>query len=209
MHGDFDGFTKNLVLSVLFFVATPIIIFSFLFSLISLSRIDQNPSNPEAKSRVALNSDSVKVLSALPPYSISTNSSVGVSDARYEIIRKYLNFYRSPLEPFSNFIIQTSDKYGLDYRLLTAIAQQESNLCKSIPDGTHNCWGWGIHSKGVLGFSTYEEAIDTVAKGLKENYIDKGYNSPEEIMAKYTPQSSGSWANGVNHFMEDIESTVK
>jgi hypothetical protein len=89
--------------------------------------------------------------------------------------------------------------------LTTAIAQQESNLCKNYPDGTYNCWGWGIHSQGTLGFSSFTEGIELVTKGLKENYIDKGYLTPETIMTKYTPLSNGSWANGVSKFLSEME----
>jgi len=107
--------------------------------------------------------------------------------------------------PYAQELVDASDIHGLDYRLLTAIAQQESNLCKIIPPGSHNCWGWGIHSEGTLMFDTFDEAIFTVAQGLKEEYLDKGYTTPEEIMEKYTPLSQGSWAYGVNKFMSELE----
>ncbi len=98
-----------------------------------------------------------------------------------------------------------ADKYSLDFRLITAIAQQESNLCRIIPPGSHNCWGWGIHSESNLGFSSYEEGIETVSQGLKENYIDEGLTTPDQIMTKYTPSSNGSWAHGVNTFMSVMQ----
>ncbi|MCD6226067.1 hypothetical protein J7J95_03265 [bacterium] len=126
-------------------------------------------------------------------------------DARPILIRQYLEYYHSPLLPYADFIFAVSQMYGLDYRLLVAIAQQESNLCKKIPPESHNCWGWGIHSRGTLKFSSYPEAIEAVARGLKEEYIDKGLTTPEQIMKKYTPLSNGSWAAGVRQFMEEIE----
>jgi hypothetical protein len=105
-----------------------------------------------------------------------------------------------------NYMVQKSDEYGLDYRLIPAIAQQESNLCKIIPPETYNCWGWGIHSRGTLGFNSYEEAIETVMQGLKKEYIDKGYTTPDTIWTKYTPGSpDGAWAKGVNQFMSAME----
>ena len=107
--------------------------------------------------------------------------------------------------PYANNVVTAADKYKIDFRLITAIAQQESNLCKIIPPDSHNCWGWGINSNGSLGFNSYEEAIDTVSKGLKEEYIDKGYTTPEQIMSKYTPLSNGSWAFGVNKFLTEME----
>ncbi|MBI2065977.1 hypothetical protein HYT60_00510 [Candidatus Woesebacteria bacterium] len=128
-----------------------------------------------------------------------------VTDARPELVRQYLAYWYSPLEPYSNFIVEAADRYELDYRLTTAIAQQESNLCKIIPPGSFNCWGWGIHSEGTLGFDSFEEGIETVSQGLKEEYLNKGFGSIEEIMSKYTPLSNGSWATGVTKFMSEME----
>jgi hypothetical protein len=132
----------------------------------------------------------------------------GITDARVYIIRNYLKKYSSPLEPFAQTLINASDKYALDYRLLVAIAQQESNLCKKIPEGSHNCWGFGIYEDKVTRFDNYPQAIEIVAKTLKTNYVDRGLDSPEEIMAKYTPPSlekGGPWAKSVNLFMTDLE----
>ncbi len=127
------------------------------------------------------------------------------SDARPVIIKKYLTRYNSPLVPYAETIVQTSDKYSLDYRLLVAIAQQESNLCKKIPENSHNCWGFGIYGTLVTRFDNYPQAMETVAKTLKKQYLDKGLDTPEKIMAKYTPPSQGSWAKGVSQFLDDLE----
>lgn len=147
-------------------------------------------------------------------YEASTNTTPTIStqaipaDARTHIISQYLTRFKSPLAPLSQYIVAVSDKYSLDFRLLTAIAQQESNLCKKIPPDSHNCWGFGIYGDKVTRFDSYEEAIETVAKTLKKKYIDQGLISPEEIMVKYTPPSlanGGSWARGVNQFLADMQ----
>jgi hypothetical protein len=130
------------------------------------------------------------------------------SDSRPLIIQKYLHDYDSPLEPYANTIVEISDKYQLDYRLLVAIAQQESNLCKKIPPESHNCWGFGIYGDLITRFDNYPQALNTVAKTLKNEYIDKGLDTPEKIMAKYTPPSlekGGPWAKGVNIFLSELE----
>ena len=131
--------------------------------------------------------------------------SVKTADAIPEIVKSYLKKYDSPLMPEADYLIATAQKYNLDPRLLVAIAQQESNLCKKIPDESYNCWGWGIHSEGTLKFSSYEEAIEAVSKGLYQNYIRKGLTTPEEIMSIYTPLSEGSWAKGVQQFLNEME----
>ncbi len=127
------------------------------------------------------------------------------ADARPLIIENYLRKYDSPLVPYSNLIFEVSQKYGLDYRLIIAIAQQESNLCKKTPEGCFNCWGVGIHSRGTMCFNSYTEGIKWFAKYLKEEYIDKGMDTPEKMMPKYCPLSTGSWAFGVNQFMNELK----
>lgn len=128
------------------------------------------------------------------------------ADARPMLIKKYLEKYNSPLVPYSDLIFELSETYGYEYYWIVAIAQQESNLCKKIPDDSHNCWGYGIHKKGTLRFDNYELALRSFASYLKTEYFDKGYNSPELMMQKYCPSSNGSWAFGVNQFIEEIKS---
>lgn len=146
-----------------------------------------------------------KIYAALPDTTGQVAGAATAADGRVEIIRQYLEQYKSPLLPYAQNLVDTAEKFGLDFRLLVAIAQQESNLCKKIPDGSYNCWGWGIHSRGTLKFTGFEEAIEAVAKGIREEYVDKGYTTPEEIMAKYTPLSPGTWAAGVRQFLEEME----
>lgn len=126
-------------------------------------------------------------------------------DARPLIIKRYLEKYKSPLAPYSNLIFELSETYGFEYYWIVAIAQQESNLCKKIPENSHNCWGYGIHKNGTLRFDSYELALRSYAEYLKRQYFDKGLNTPELIMKKYTPSSNGSWAFGVKQFIRQLE----
>ncbi len=131
--------------------------------------------------------------------------SVNQTDARTEIVRQFLRRYKSPLETYADEIVSIADKYNLDYRLLPAIAAQESNLCTKIPDNSYNCWGFGIYGGKIQKFDNYSQAIDVVSKTLAVHYVAKGLNTPEEIMHKYTPSSNGSWAFGVSHFMDQLQ----
>ena len=128
-----------------------------------------------------------------------------LSDNRVANLKSFFRKYNSPLFDYADQVVSYSDKYNFDYRLLPAIAMQESNLCKYIPDDTHNCWGWGIYGNTVTKFDSFDEAIETVAKGLKEHYLDKGLITASSIMEKYTPSSNGSWQNGVNTFLRMLE----
>lgn len=72
----------------------------------------------------------------------------------------------SPLAGYGMAMVIASDKYGIDWRLLPAIATIESNgghmMCKSA-SGKNNPFGWGSCK---IPFDTIEDAIDTVAKNL-------------------------------------------
>lgn len=192
-------FWKNLFLVVVFFTITPITLGISLFSIFSLQKSSVTEITTTAQG-------SVKIYASLPSEFPTVSGNYTAVDARPELIKQYLIRYNSPLLGLENYMVYKADEYGLDYRLIPAIAQQESNLCKIIPAKTYNCWGWGIHSKGTLGFSSYEEAIDAVMSGLKKEYIDKGLTTPDTIWTKYTPGSpDGAWAKGVNQFMASME----
>ncbi|PIZ66075.1 hypothetical protein COY15_01925 [Candidatus Roizmanbacteria bacterium CG_4_10_14_0_2_um_filter_39_12] len=121
----------------------------------------------------------------------------GVKDRRIVALKAFFRKHDSPLYDHADFIVKVSDEYELDFRLIPAIAMQESTACKVIPHDSYNCWGWGIYGNKITRFSSFQDGIETVAQGLKKNYIDKGLTTPEDIMAKYTPSSNGSWARGV------------
>lgn len=136
---------------------------------------------------------------------INITEKISSDDARPLIIKKYLEKYKSPLVPYSDLIFQLSLDYDFEYYWIVAIAQQESNLCKKIPEGSHNCWGYGIHKRGTLSFDSYEISLKSYAEYLKREYFNKGLNTPELIMSKYCPSSNGSWAKGVRQFINEME----
>ncbi|OGM24997.1 hypothetical protein A2627_05010 [Candidatus Woesebacteria bacterium RIFCSPHIGHO2_01_FULL_39_28] len=197
---------KNLLMVGLFFLVTPITIMVSFFSLITL-QVDSSPKKPltNQANLIDVPLSGVKVYASLPSSSSTIEANIMASDARSEILKNYLGQYSSPLTPFAGKMVEEADKYGVDFRLTTAIAQQESNLCKKIPADSNNCWGWGIHSGGTLGFNSLEEGIETVTRGLRLDYIDQGFVTADKIMTKYTPSSDGSWAYAVNKFMEVLK----
>lgn len=128
-------------------------------------------------------------------------------DARAELVSSFLERHNSPLEPYDYYgqvFVDVADRYGFDFRLLPAIAMQESNLCKAIPEGSYNCLGFGVHTRGTLGFPNFEANFERAAKELKAYYIDIGLDTPEKIQTKYTPSSNGSWAASVNQWMAEM-----
>lgn len=134
-------------------------------------------------------------------------SIVETQDARAILVANFLERYNSPLQPYSYYgqlFVELADKHQLDFRLLPAIAMQESNLCKNIPPESYNCLGFGIHERGTLEFENFDANFERAARELKMYYIDQGLTTPQEIMTKYTPSSNGSWADSVNQWMTEM-----
>lgn len=132
-------------------------------------------------------------------------SNVKLQDGRAAKLRRYLRSLNSPLFEHADLLVEEADRNGYDYRLLVAISLQESLACRKIPENSYNCWGWGIYGDTITRFDSYEGAIRTVSAGMKRNYLDKGLITTEQIMSKYNPSSTGSWAQAVRYFFHRIE----
>jgi hypothetical protein len=120
-------------------------------------------------------------------------------------LKKFFDKYNSPLKESSETFVEVADKYGMDYKLLPAISCMESSCGKKLMEGSYNPFGWGIYGSNAIYFKNYDEAIDTVGKGIKDNYLSKGFDSVEKIAPIYTPPNSQNWKNGVTFFMNKID----
>lgn len=148
-----------------------------------------------------------KLYAAMPDNSMQVSDNIDFIDGRAVIIKNFFNNYNSPLASLSNLFVTIADKYKLDYRLLPSITMQESNGGKKIIADSFNPFGYGIYGTQVKKFTSWEEAIERVGRGIREDYLNKGLTTPEQIMPKYTPPSlasGGSWAKGVSSFMEEL-----
>lgn len=186
-----------------FFLVTPITLIVSLFALFTLTSTDNNQIE---KDIFISPIRGAQIYASLPSDYPNVSGSVVSEDARPKLLESFMRSHNSPMVDYANTIVERSDDYGLDFRLTTAIAMKESGLGKSMPhDDCNNAWGYGIHSTGTLCFDSWEEGIETISKGLKENYADLGLNSPEEIMSKWIPHSpEGLWAVGVTYYMEEM-----
>ncbi len=131
-------------------------------------------------------------------------STIKEYDARTELIDKYFQKYGSPLTGLGKDIVLAADRYQIPYNYLPAIAACEGSLGTAIPYNSYNTWGWGIYGDLVTSFSSWQEAIEVISQGLKEDYFNQGLDTPEKIMPKYTPPSKGSWAVCVNQYLQEL-----
>lgn len=187
----------NVVLVAAWFGASfTTFLFSILFSLFL--------STPKISKPIG---QSFKLYAALPPNGSQIEEKIEHADGRARIIEDFFKSYNSPLAKFARDFVNIADKYNLNYRLLPAISMQESNGGKRVIADSYNPFGYGIYGGSVLRFSSWEESIEKVGKGLRENYLSLGLETPEKIMVKYNPPSlanGGSWAKGVSSFMEEL-----
>ena len=115
-------------------------------------------------------------------------------------IENVLKRYDSPMAEASESFVKACIKYQIDCYLLPSIAGLESTFGKFIWPNSFNPFGW---ARGYMMFKTWDEGIDTVAKGLKNGYIKKGALTVEDIGPIYS--ESPTWAIRVNYFVNQFE----
>lgn len=115
-------------------------------------------------------------------------------------IKSWLEKNNSPMVGSVDAFIDACRTYDLDCYLLPAIAGLESTYGKFIIPGYYNPFGWG---GGRIQFASWEEGIDRVGKGLRNNYINKGATTVESIAPIYS--ASQTWAPRVRLIMSYLE----
>lgn len=189
---------RKLFLLTSFLVITPLLLALNIFLLLNLTKHKNQISTAKTLPLQPV------AYAALPTIQNVFWNEIIQKDLRVENVREFFVKYNSPLAPFAKNVVFSADTHNLDYRLIPAIAMQESNLCKKAPKNSYNCWGFGIYGKKVRKFANYPQAIETVTKTLAKYYKEKGLETPEEIMTVYTPSNNGSWAKSVSYFMNQL-----
>jgi len=145
---------------------------------------------------------------ALPSQNSYSSINYENADARSLAIEAVFERYDSPLQGLGQHVVNEADKNNIDYRLLPAIAMQESTLCKKIIKNSYNCWGWGIYGSTITKFESYEKAISYISERLSVRYVQKGFTTPEQIVQKYTPSDDGKWSSVVSLMMDRIHNEL-
>ena len=115
-------------------------------------------------------------------------------------IKLVLGRYGSPMLGAEDSFVDACKKYNLDCYLLPAIAGLESTFGRFIWPNSYNPFGW---ARGYMMFDNWSESIDTVASGLRNNYINRGALSVYEIGPIYS--ESPTWAVRVSFLMKEFE----
>jgi len=135
-------------------------------------------------------------------------SSVTNATSNDERVKKLKLFFESKQSPFANsaeHFINEADRLEIDWKLIPAIAGNESYFGQHIPANSFNAWGWAVFTGMRDGrhFASWEDGITVVSEGIKHNYIDKGAIAIEQIGRKYA--ADPRWAAKVSFFMKQID----
>lgn len=150
---------------------------------------------------------------AVPSYAFEYSSSAKLvsdipeksSDYRVKVLGEFLEKFDSPLSNHAETFVAAADENQLDWRLVAAISGLESGFGLHIPYNSYNGWGWGIYGNNVIRFTSWNEAITTISKALREKYLgDIEYSDPYIIGPTYA--ASPTWAQRVSYFMDSISS---
>jgi hypothetical protein len=109
----------------------------------------------------------------------------------------FLTSKNSPMAGQGAAFVASGGRWQLDPRLLVAIAGAESNF-GSITCAPFNAWGWGCPN-GPYEFTSWADGIDTVAEGLRTNYLSEGRTSVALIHQKYAPVGAANDPTGLNN----------
>lgn len=175
--------------------------FVFLTAFILLVYLSQDRLN---------NSFLVEEIGSLPPQNLENkndsnllepSATIIFRDLRVEAVNKFLDNYGPKMRGLGEVFVSAADKAGIPYNIVPAIGACEGGLGNAIPKDSYNTWGWGVYGGKVKKFPNWETAIWEVSQGLAREYFAKGLDTPEKIMPKYAPRSTGSWAECVNKYL--------
>ena len=137
-----------------------------------------------------------------------------------QVIASKINDYikkKIPTSPLVNSgldFAQAGQKWNVNPALMMAIAYQESKFGTAGDEGmvAKNPFGWGPHQK----FDSWEESIWYVTEKMRQNYLNKGFDTIEKIQKKYCPVGASNnpnglnenWLDGVNKSFNDILSNI-
>lgn len=161
---------------------------------------------------IDISENQTELFASLPSTQPTTETVLAVADARAIIIKNYLLKFGAPEALWSEaeFIVAKSDEFGIDPRLIVAIARKESTFCKSVPklpDGssTNNCGGLGIFGQTVTVFDSVHDWIEAEIKFMSKAYFSQGITDLCEIEKSHTPTSGGRWCSEVKGYIAEME----
>ena len=174
-------------------------IFKVAIALLCFATIQQLSTQTKENNNLFVNRNVVLLSSQTLENSKSVIENIkSEKDNRAEKLKKYLEMKNSPYSNKADFFVKTADKYEIDYTLLPSISGIESSFGLYLVSNSYNPFGWG---GGYIYYNSWEECIESVAKGIATHYPS---DIPEEIGPIYTPPNYVKWIAAVKQFQREI-----
>lgn len=138
------------------------------------------------------------------------SATIESGDARVLLVESFLTKHNSPMSPYAGNIVWEADRFGIDFRLLPAIAMCESGAGKRMPKKAEfNAFGIAVYTGQLNGkaFTSWPHAVSWVSQYIKEKYYDRGIidlRSIGEIWAPPSVNTGYSWTTCVESFKNAI-----
>ena len=115
------------------------------------------------------------------------------------------------LGQYSQAFYDAGRKYGVDPKLLMAIAMHETGKGTSAAFlRKNNAMGISPNGGGPRAFSSVEESINYAARLLRTHYLDQGLTTIAAIGGKYAPAGAGNDPRGLNkHWVSGVSKYYK
>lgn len=125
----------------------------------------------------------------LAPHDLGAIAEDGRLAARLD---EFLRSQGSPMAGSGSLFVAAGRRHGIDPRYLVALSGAESSFGKFL-FRPFNPFGWGYFT-----FSSWGEAVETVARGLERGYLAEGRVGVFSIAEKYAPVGADNDPNGTN-----------
>ena len=104
------------------------------------------------------------------------------------------------LDEVSCKIKKVAQNYGVDWKLAVAISMHETGKYTSVAFNDNNNVGGNFRNGSLMVFEDLDKGIDFFISNLKNNYIDMGLDTIEEISVKYAPIGAENDPNNLNQY---------
>ena len=117
-----------------------------------------------------------------------------------KVIQAIQNNLKGVFSGKAEYIFYSAKQNQVNPLMMASIIKHETTNGSSKMVTEQNNPGGITRGKGFATYTTLEQGIDAMARLLKTEYIDKGFNTIESIQKKYCPVGADNDPTGINQY---------